>query len=34
MYSVQELEQVLREAEADFQLIRQDAPILSSDSPG
>ena len=30
MYSVQELEQVLREAEADFQLIRQDAPILSA----
>lgn len=30
MYSVQELERVLREAGADFQLIHQDAPILSA----
>lgn len=30
MYSVQELETVLREAGADFELIRQSAPILSA----
>lgn len=30
MYSVQELETVLKTAGADFQLIRQDAPILSA----
>lgn len=30
MYTVQELEKTLKEAEADFQLIRQDVPILSA----
>lgn len=30
MYSVQELEAVLRRAPADFELIRQEAPILSA----
>ncbi len=30
MYSVQELETILREAGADFALIRQDVPILSA----
>lgn len=30
MYSVQELETVLRQAAADFELIRQEVPILSA----